>query len=250
MSKFTDNDPTPTEGLRHRCAVIVVAAGSGARFGGLKQLAALAGRPLLGWSLDAFDEVEFAQRVLVTSPHVESHAAFASLHSTWPIVRGGETRALSVRAGLAAVDPAIEFVAVHDGARPFVPIAALIVALKRLAAEPSLAGAIVAGPVTDTLKQINGPGGIITSTLDRTLTVRAETPQVCRRAALARALDLPAAAQAKDEGQALELLGLATCAVVHDEWNPKITTTADLLSAQAWIASGHRPHRPNGTLLV
>lgn len=250
MSKFSLNDPTPTEGLRHRCAVVVVAAGSGARFGGLKQLASLGGRPLLGWSLDAFDEVEFAQRVLVTSPHVESHAAFHSLHSSWPIVRGGETRALSVRAGLAAIDPSIEFVAVHDGARPFVPISALVLALKRLAADRELAGVVVSSPVADTLKQFDPATGAILATLDRSLTARAETPQVCRRAALLEALDAPDGATATDEGQALERVGYPTAVALHHEWNPKVTTPADLLAAQAWLAAGNRPARITEDMLA
>lgn len=250
MKQFIDNDPTPTEGLRHRCAVVVVAAGSGARFGGLKQLASLGGRPLLGWALDAFDEVEFAQRILVTSPHVESHAAFHSLHSSWPIVRGGETRAMSVRNGLAAIDPSIEFVAVHDGARPFVPILALVAALKRLVADHDLAATIVSAPVYDTLKRIDPVTGAITGTMDRSITVRAETPQVCRRAALLDALDSPGGPSATDEGQALERIGLRTAAVIHNEWNPKITQPADLLAAQAWLAAGNRPHRPLDSILV
>ena len=221
---------------------VVVAAGSGARFGGPKQWTPLAGRPLLAHSLErlaaAFPD---AERVLVLSAEglagTEWPALRERLSAPWRAVEGGATRAASVLAGVEALGSDCGLAAVHDGARPFPPIKAIRQCVDRLQEDASLAAAIVCAPVTDTLKVLDGDGGFIERTLDRNLAARAQTPQVCRRARLLEALRAPGAARCTDEGQALERLGLRTAATIHNGYNPKITTPVDLDAAEAWLRS-------------
>src|SRR6478609_5115950 len=93
--------------------VIVVAAGSGTRFGGAKQYAPLAGRRVVDWSIDAARSVAHGV-VLVAAPADAGEEEPA----VDVVVAGGATRSDSVRAGLAAVPGDADVILVHDGARP------------------------------------------------------------------------------------------------------------------------------------
>ncbi|MGH9093791.1 MAG: IspD/TarI family cytidylyltransferase, partial [Acidimicrobiales bacterium] len=90
---------------------IVVAAGSGTRFGSRKQYAELAGRPVLAWSLDQARRV--CDGVVLVLPADDDRAGW----DVDAVVGGGATRSASVRAGLAAVPPSAAAIAVHDAAR-------------------------------------------------------------------------------------------------------------------------------------
>src|SRR5947209_20315852 len=89
---------------------VVVAAGSGSRYGGPKQFDALRGRRVLDWSVDAARSVADGV-VLVTPDGAPEPGADV-------VVTGGATRSESVRAGLAAVPDAADVIVVHDAARP------------------------------------------------------------------------------------------------------------------------------------
>lgn len=151
---------------------IVVAAGSGSRAGGDKQWRPLAGRPVLRWPVEALLAAGATEVILVVAAdaHARAAEALAGL-PRWRTVTGGVERAQSVRAGLAAVDPALP-VLVHDAARPFVSrrhVAALLEALDAAdAAAPAL-------PVADTLKVAED--GLVAGTVPRAGLWRAQTPQ-------------------------------------------------------------------------
>ncbi|MCB2154704.1 2-C-methyl-D-erythritol 4-phosphate cytidylyltransferase [bacterium] len=225
-----------------RVGLVVVAAGSGKRFGGPKQFALLDDKPILAHCLEAFDEFDsIADRVVVLPPDLRDTEEWrrirAGLRYPVRVVLGGDERADSVREGLEGIMPFCDVVAVHDGARPFVPLGAFSEAVALMEKDPRLAAAIVCSPVTDTLKALNSDHLTIAETIDRSRMARAETPQVCRRELLLKALDLPGAYRFTDEGQALEALGLRTAAVMHDSYNVKITTPADLNAADSWMRS-------------
>ncbi|MGE5413826.1 MAG: IspD/TarI family cytidylyltransferase, partial [Syntrophomonadaceae bacterium] len=101
--------------------LVIVAAGSGTRLGRKepKALVALAGRPILSWTLDAFAPVGFARTVVAAPP--ERLADFERLvGGSARVVAGGSTRSESVRRGIEALVPGDDdVVAVHDAARPF-----------------------------------------------------------------------------------------------------------------------------------
>jgi 2-C-methyl-D-erythritol 4-phosphate cytidylyltransferase len=235
--------------LAQSCALVVVSAGRGTRFGGWKQLAPIAGQPLLLRTLSAFKDVSFACRAAVLPREWEHGSQWASLLAQAPFLKdyvtvpGGNERADSVLAGVSAVPDTIEFVAVHDGARPFPPLEAMAECIKMLHQDPDLAAAIVAAPATDTIKRI-ASGGEIVHTEDRSLLLRAETPQVARRALLLEALQRTGASAATDEAHALELAGHRTRCVVHQGYNLKVTGRGDAelveacLKAEGRVGSG------------
>jgi 2-C-methyl-D-erythritol 4-phosphate cytidylyltransferase len=225
------------------CALIITAAGKGSRFGGYKQIAPLAGKPVVVHTIEAFFGLPFHSRIIVLPLQMMTDGSWDAIVAKYPhaaefsVVRGKVERALSVRAGLADVPPDCEFVAVHDGVRPFPPIQAMMDCITTLRRQPDLAGAIVCSRVTDTIKRVDEQNREILRTEDRRLLRRAETPQVLRRTALAQALaDLNSESPnlPTDEAEAVERLGLRCAWIEHDGFNPKITRPEDLLMAQAF----------------
>lgn len=199
---------------------IVVAAGSGARFGGAKQYALLGGRRVVDWSL-ATARATCGAVVLVVPPD-RADSPEAADH----VVAGGSTRSASVRAGLALVDPDASedtVVVVHDAARPFASRAlfAAVIAAVRAGAD----GAVPALPITDTVKSI-APDGSITATLDRSLLVTVQTPQAFRLTALRDAHRKEG--EATDDAALVEAAGGRVVVVEGETTNRKITTPADL----------------------
>ena len=210
-------------------AVIVPAAGSGRRFGLElpKQYARIAGRPVLAYTLELLDACDFAESVLVTSPADTCWRQVPGEH--WKVVDGGASRAASVAAGLAAVEHA-DWVLVHDAARPCVQVTDI----ERLADGVDVeAGALLARPVTDTLKRA-GNGGQVAGTVDRDGLWRAQTPQLFPRKTLIRAL--AAMPSATDEAGAVEALGLAPRLIEGDPDNIKLTVLGDLSRAADILA--------------
>jgi 2-C-methyl-D-erythritol 4-phosphate cytidylyltransferase len=214
--------------------VVVPAAGRGARFGGdvPKQYLDVAGEPLLAHTL----------RALLAHPKVRGAVVvLAEGDERWPRWReregkplltcvGGDSRADSVLAGLAALPDSVradDFVLVHDAARPNLSAADLDQLLERGRNDP--VGAILAAPVRDTLKRSGDDGGI-DRTEPRERLWRALTPQLFRRLQLTRALEAArdAGVDITDESMAMERQGLRPLLVEGAEDNFKITTPADL----------------------
>ena len=204
-------------------AAILVAAGSGSRFGTEipKQFLRLAGRPVIRHAAKSLAcEVDLLQPVGEAGPIEAALQGMAHL----PVVPGGTTRQASVRAGLEALVPhAPDLVLVHDAARPLIPaetIPALLAALKQAP------GAIPAVPVADTLKR--GANGQIVGTVSRSGLFRAQTPQAFRFAALLAVHRAPATDAATDDASLLEAAGQTVLLVPGAENNIKLTYPEDL----------------------
>lgn len=205
-----------------RTAAILVAAGSGSRFGGEtpKQFLPLLGRPVIRHAAESLAaEIDLIQPVGEAAPIAAALAALPHL----PPVPGGATRQESVRAGLAALAPHTpDIVLVHDAARPRIP-AGTIAALREALREAP--GAIPAAPVADTLKR--GADGRIVATVPREGLFRAQTPQAFRFEALLSA-HRAAPPGATDDAAILEAAGLAVALVPGSEENIKVTYPGDL----------------------
>ncbi len=205
---------------------IVVAAGSGSRFGAPKQFADLAGRPVLEWSLETARKA-CAGVVLVLPPE---HLSGKDL--PWAadaVVAGGATRSASVRSGLEAVPDHAGVIAVHDAARPLAPLD-----LWRAVIDAVVAGAdaaIPAAPVTDTVKEVGDGGHLVT--LDRSRLVAVQTPQAFR-AAVIREVHR-GEAEATDDAALVEAAGGTVELVPAGPHNLKITSPADLIVAAALL---------------
>ena len=225
-----------------RTAAILVAAGSGSRFGATipKQFLTLAGKPVLRWAAETLlSSVDLLQPVGDAAPIETALRGLACL----PVVAGGATRQQSVRAGLEALAPhAPDIVLIHDAARPHIPAGTISNLLAALAAGSP--GAIPAAPVADTLKR--GHNGSIETTIARENLFRAQTPQAFDFAtllALHRAATTPAAT---DDAWLLEQAGLAVALVPGNEENIKMTYAADAERLERVLAPALLPRVGNG----
>jgi 2-C-methyl-D-erythritol 4-phosphate cytidylyltransferase len=197
---------------------IVVAAGSGRRFGGTKHTATLGGRTLWERSRDALAAGGVGEIVVVGDVPGG--------------VPGGDRRRDSVAAGLAALGPDAVYVLVHDAARPLVTVELVGRVISRLVAGGADAVVPVV-PVRDTLKRVEGDE--IVETVDRDPLVAAQTPQGFRVAALRAAHDSDGD-DASDDALLVERSGGTVVTVEGDPVNMKITYPGDLAVAEALLS--------------
>jgi 2-C-methyl-D-erythritol 4-phosphate cytidylyltransferase len=211
---------------------LILAAGSGERFGAgaPKAFVELAGRPLVQWSVDALRAVAAIEQIVVALP------AGADAPVGTSGVQGGAVRSESVRLALAAAGPG-ETVLVHDAARPLLTAELAQATIRALEADESIDAAIAAVPMTDTIKRVRD--GVACETLDRRELWGVQTPQVFRRGALERALDVSdeVLAQATDDAWLIERAGGRVGVVEASRENLKVTTPLDLAVAEMLLAS-------------
>tara|TARA_B100001964_G_scaffold244202_2_gene324728 strand:+ start:1642 stop:2868 length:1227 start_codon:yes stop_codon:yes gene_type:complete len=212
--------------------VVVVAAGRSSRFEGVdKQIAMLGGEAVIAHSLrvfDSFDEV--GAIVLVMSPdnHEAGNAAvdLGGFSKIIGVVTGGKRRQDSVRIGLdmlAGQDGgAPEYVAVHDGARPFIDSEMVE---RGLATAQKIGAAIAAVPVKDTIKV--APHRVVTDTPDRSGMWAVQTPQIFRFDVLKTAHEM-IPEDVTDDASMVELVGGLVAVFSGSNDNIKITTPEDL----------------------
>lgn len=226
-----------------KTVAIVPAAGLGIRMdrersGRHKALLELEGAPLLLWTLRKLAACARLEHLFV-AVHPEDKAAVEAALTREPyrervtLVEGGDYRQESVAACLARLPADTELVAVHDAVRPFVTVELVEKVLDAAAASGA---AILALPVTDTVKQIERTR--VTGTLARERIVLAQTPQVFRYALLKEAF---ARAEAdgyhgSDEAVLVERLGHEVTVIEGSDCNIKITKPADLSLARFLLA--------------
>ena len=221
-------------------AVLIPSAGLSTRFGRNKLKELLLSESVMLRTVRAFiDRPDTALVVLATPAGLPPRetlpadlAAFAGDHPKLVLIEGGPTRAHSVQRALAAVPAGVEWVAVHDAARPLVS-ADLIDRLYLHAA--SHGSAVPAMPVKLTIKQAAGPlPATVEKTLPRAMLWEMQTPQVMRRADLAAAYERSTTPleSVTDDAQLLESVGLPVWLVDGEERNLKLTTPQDLAVAE------------------
>jgi len=212
-------------------AALIVAAGRGDRAGGdlPKQYAAIAGRPMLGWTVAAFAASSRIDIVrVVIDPGFRDHydRAVAGFTLGEPVA-GGATRQDSVRQGLEALaSDAPDHVLIHDAARPFVS-AGLIEAVTDALGDAD--GALPGVPVADTLKRCDGTR--VAETVSREGLWQAQTPQGFRFPAILDAHRKAAERALTDDAAVAEAAGLTVRMVPGSAENFKITTADDLRRA-------------------
>lgn len=221
-----------------RCAALVLAGGSGSRFGGEtpKQYQMLGTRSILRHAVDAFlshGQVDDVRVVLRPDDRPLYDAACGEL-ALLPPVHGGDTRQDSTRLGLESLgelDP--DTVLIHDGARPF-PDHALI--SRTLAALEKFPGAIPALPISDTVKRAaakkDGTDITIAETVNRSGLWRAQTPQAFRYRDIRTAHEKARGQEMTDDAMIAAESGLTVALVMGNEDNIKITTPQDMTRAE------------------
>jgi 2-C-methyl-D-erythritol 4-phosphate cytidylyltransferase len=195
---------------------VVVAAGSGARYGGAKQFEAVGARRLVDRAVDAATRA--GDGVVVVLP----------AGTAWdgpPVdaaVDGGATRSASVRAGLAVVPDTAEIVVVHDAARPLASDALFAAVIDAVRAGAD--GAVPGIPVADTIKRLSG--NRVVETVARDELVAVQTPQAFSAAALRRAHER--GGDASDDAALVEAAGGTVVVVPGEPANVKVTSPSDL----------------------
>ena len=197
---------------------IVVAAGSGTRFGSPKQFSLINERRIVDWAVETARISSDGVVVVLPTEQAEREGA----------VTGGATRSASVRCGLAAVPSDATIICVHDAARPFASEFLFDEVIDAVCAGAD--GAVPGLPVVDTIKFIDS-SNIVTSTPDRRQLVAVQTPQAFRAKQLRQAHENNP--EGTDDSTLVEVQGGKIVVITGDPLNRKITTPEDLNWARA-----------------
>lgn len=215
-----------------KTAAIIVAAGKGERMGGVDKIfAPLAGKPLLVWAVDTFQQCKLIDRIIIvlSEENLERGEGLV-VEKGWPKVSdvciGGEERQQSVANGLKLLDDC-QWVVIHDGARPLVTEALIQDGLE---AAIESGAAVAAVPVTDTIK-LAADDGFVMGTPPRKSLWAVQTPQVFRFDIIKEAYN-KAKAMATDDAALVERLGYKIKLYMGSYDNIKITTLGDLALAE------------------
>lgn len=218
------------------CAALILAGGSGSRFGGErpKQYLSLGGTAVLRRAADAFvahEGVDHVRVVLRADDRGLYHNIFSDSDLLTP-VEGGRTRQESARLGLESLqDLKPDRVLIHDGARPFPDSALIGRVIDALQHYPA---AVPALPVNDTIKSATADG-TVAATMDRSSLRRAQTPQGFRFSDILAAHRSACGVEFTDDAMVAEQAGLSVALVEGSEANLKITTQEDMVQAERML---------------
>jgi 2-C-methyl-D-erythritol 4-phosphate cytidylyltransferase len=226
-------------------ATILPAAGRSSRFKDKnykKPFAPLANRAVWLHSAEKFLHRDDVKQVLVViSPEDREYFDFKFSSNVAilgiDVVEGGDERADSVERALARVKPDIDFICVHDAARPCIADEWIT---RVFDAAAKSGAAILALPVSATLKRVRSDD-TIAETVPREGLWEAQTPQVFRRQLLLDAYAGRAGFQATDEAQLVERAGHAVTVVRGSPVNLKITSQEDLRLAEQALKALPKP---------
>lgn len=219
-------------------SVIIVAAGVGKRMGGkvAKQYLELKGKPILYYTLNAFDQIDEINEIIVVTgendiDYVQNEIINKyNIKKVTKVIVGGSERQYSVYNGLKAVNTNTKVVLIHDGVRPFIQARDI----KRLIEEIKTNKACLLGvKVKDTIK-ICDDKGYIRETPDRSLLWQAQTPQGFLYDIILKA-HLQAQSEnflGTDDAMLVERLGYKIKMVEGSYTNIKITTPEDLQTGE------------------
>ena len=217
---------------------IIVAAGKSERMGAGtdKAFLSLGNKPVVAWSLLAFEKCPDVDRIVLVVRKEQQVAAKAvarmfGISKLIAIVPGGNKRQESVQAGLAVCDVDTRQVVVHDGARPCVTpdvISEVVKLAKRVGA------ATVGRRMTDTVKRVE-KGTAVSGTEDREKLWAVQTPQAFQFRVLSNAYKALGKNEVTDDCQAVELAGETVRIYENRAPNFKITTVEDLQMASALL---------------
>lgn len=227
---------------KERCAAIVLAAGSGKRMNSSikKQYIEIYDRPVLYYSLAAFEKMGIDELILVTSSDeieyckkqiVEKY----NLKSVSSIVAGGKERYHSVYEGLKAVKEC-DYVFIHDGARPCIEQAVLMNCLRGV---KEYGACVAAVPVKDTIK-IADDQTFAQTTPDRSKVWAVQTPQVFQYSLIKKAYDTMLTSEHQfnitDDAMVVEKFTNQKIKLIFGSYkNIKVTTPDDLPLAEIYL---------------
>lgn len=219
-------------------SAVVVSAGNSTRMGGVnKQFLEIKGIPVLVHTLMVFENMDAIDEIVVVTREsdiedVKSLVEKYGINKVSKVVRGGETRQLSVLSGVSSVSEIADFVAIHDGARPLVTEKVIMDTLK----EAFKSGAAATGvKVKDTVKQVNDDNDII-ATPDRNYLRFIQTPQIFDKSMYLDAVNtVENSKNFTDDCMLVEAYGKTVKFVDGDYENIKITTPEDVELAENYL---------------
>ncbi len=234
-----------------RTAAIILAGGSGERFGheGGKQLIEIAGKPILTRSAEAFDAVGDVGLIVIVCPEERTEEYLAKAIDPFPFVTpivmapAGSIRQESAFSGLELVPEEYEFVVLHDGARPLISKDLIEHTISVVKGNIDCDGALVGHPSVDTLKVVEN--GVVVGTPDRSVFWNAQTPQIFRTGIYRRAhaSALSDGFVGTDDSSLIERLGGKVLMVEGKRDNIKITVPEDYLLISAAIRAAIEERR-------
>ncbi|MBR5872626.1 MAG: 2-C-methyl-D-erythritol 4-phosphate cytidylyltransferase [Oscillospiraceae bacterium] len=220
-------------------SAVIVAAGSSVRMGGEDKIfLPIAGKPVIARSLLAFENCEDISEIIVVTKEssieaVKKVAEEYGITKFKTVVKGGATRAESVKNGVEEVSPEASFVAIHDGARPLVTPKDI----SRCAFDAfRCGGAVLAIPVTDTIKY-GKKNGFVEYTPAREKLFAAQTPQIFELEAYKTAMEraFKELADFTDDSRIFENDARKVFLTLGKRYNIKITSPEDVLIAEALL---------------
>ncbi len=216
-------------------SAIIACAGNSARMNGInKQLWELDCIPVCSRSMLAFDGIEQVSEIIVSAREQDIPVLAENYNITKfkCAVKGGETRQQSVFSAFMHTDKSTRFIAVHDGARPLVDPEHIKKCIKDASV---FGGAVLGGPVKDTVKLVDG--GMIADTLDRRKLYSIQTPQIFRRDIYVKGINFARDNELDftDDCQLAEAVGAKINLTLSDYRNIKITTPEDLAVAEVLL---------------
>ncbi len=213
----------------YKVSAIILAAGSGNRFGEKKQFKKLNEKPIWVYSLNIFSRSECVNDLILVIPNdsletLKKSQFFKSLNkeNNIKLVSGGESRKDSVVNGLKAVNKANNIVCIHDAARPFIKTSYI---KDSIDACSEFDGAIIAIPVVDTVKKADNKQ--IKNTIDRKSLWMAQTPQTFQKEKLLYAIKNFSHLNITDESMLMEEANFKIKLIEGDQSNFKITNEMD-----------------------
>lgn len=211
--------------------LVITAAGKGVRFGQdiPKQFCEIEGVPVLIKTCQVFADILPIRHCVITV-----HSAYLKqtqqlletygLSDRFVLQLGGDTRFLSVKNGVDALPSNIDYVLIHDAARPFVTPLLVERLIKGAMGHDVLIPVL---PITDTIKRVEN--GVVVETVNRDEYVSVQTPQVFRKSALCEAYKtIDDVLGFTDEAMLMETYGVLVHTLIGDANNTKITYKSDI----------------------
>ena len=227
-----------TEKENRFVSAVVVSAGNSTRMGGVnKQFLEIIGIPVLVHTLMVFENMDAIDEIVVVTREsdiedVKSLVEKYGINKVSKVVKGGETRQLSVLSGVSSVSETTDFVAIHDGARPLVTVKVVSDALSQAFESGAAATGV---KVKDTVKQVNDDNDII-ATPDRNYLRFIQTPQIFDKALYLDAVNtVENSKDFTDDCMLVEAYGKTVKFVDGDYENIKITTPEDVELAENYL---------------
>ena len=213
----------------NKVSAIILAAGSGSRFGEKKQFKKLNGKPIWVYSINTFIRSELVDELILVIPNdllesLKKSQIFISLNKkdNIKLVSGGESRKDSVINGLKVVKEANDIVCIHDAARPFIKTSYIKYSIDACS---KFDGAIIAIPAVDTVKKADDQ--LIKNTIDRESLWMAQTPQTFKKDKLLYAIKVSSYLNITDESMLMERANFKIKLIEGDYSNFKITNEID-----------------------